>query len=268
MERLISQESITLWSIRTGSISPSAIPVLLFNGGPGCSDYLAPLADMLTEPEDVHAHEESSAGESQVIRFEPRGCGRSTWRGPYDLETTIADAERVREAWGIERWIVAGHSAGVDFAMAYGIAHPARTLGLIGLSGGRIVNDRDWSAAYKARQSAAAARGATPEDNGGITFSADPEVNRVGNLSWRAYIKRPGLLRDIAAIPFPCVFINAGEDIRDNWPTVQLAQLIPIARYVEIPGAAHYSWITHAPEVRRHLRDAMKFIQQHPAASR
>ena len=48
----------------------------MFNGGPGCDDYLGPVAEMI---DDL----------CQVIRFEPRGCGRSDWDGNYDIDTTL-----------------------------------------------------------------------------------------------------------------------------------------------------------------------------------
>jgi proline iminopeptidase len=72
---------------------------LIFNGRPGCDDYLAPVASMI----DDLCH---------VIRFEPRGCGRSDWDRNYDPETLIANADAVRQEYGVERLIVAGHSAG------------------------------------------------------------------------------------------------------------------------------------------------------------
>ena len=63
------------------------------------------------------------------------------------------------------------------------------------------------------------------------------------------------------------MFINAAEDIRPNWPTQQLAALIPGARYVEIPGAAHSIWRTHPAELQRELRAALTHILQTDAGS-
>jgi pimeloyl-ACP methyl ester carboxylesterase len=63
--------------------STEGYPVMLCNGGAGCCDYLAPVADML---DDV----------AQVIRFEQRGCGRSQTVPPYDIETCMIDLENVR----------------------------------------------------------------------------------------------------------------------------------------------------------------------------
>lgn len=190
----------------------------------------------------------------QVIRFEPRGCGRSTYDGWYHLERTVEDMEAIRNAYKIERWIIAGHSAGPDLALAYTIQYPQHVLGIIGIAGGRIVNDREWSAAYKKNK---AERG---ENYGGKIFQADPEVNRIGNQSWRAYIKRPELLYEIAHIQVPAIFINAGNDIRPNWPTQQLAALIPNGQYFEIPEAEHCIWLTHDRELKALLQDAVRRI--------
>jgi len=236
-EHFINTGKARLWT----TVSGQGVPLLLFNGGPGCDDYLEPVAAML-------------APACRVIRFEPRGCGRSDWDGHYDLETLLEDVETIRKAYQVEHWIAAGHSAGPNFALAYALRHPARTIGLIGIAGGKIVNDRDWSRLYHE------ALETTGEDLGGARFSAHPDVNPQGNASWRAYIKRPSLLRELAGLSVPCVFINAGRDIRPNWPTQQLAGLIPKGKYIEIPGAAHYIWLTHANELRSELEKAVRYV--------
>lgn len=236
-QRFVTSAEARLWSVATGA----GVPLIFFNGGPGCDDYLGPVAQLISDT-------------CRVVRFEPRGCGRSVWDGKYDLDTLLSDAEAIRESYGFDRWIVAGHSAGPNAALAYALRYPSRAVGMIGIAGGKIVDDRHWSETYHAR------REAFGEDSGGKQFQADPDVNRQGNASWRAYCRRPGLLRDLAALDLPCVFINASEDIRPNWPTKQLAKLIPGARYVEISGAAHYVWLTHAPDLQRELHSAVTHV--------
>ena len=69
----------------------------------------------------------------RIVRFDQRGCGRSTPAGHLDgitLQATIADMEAIREMLGIEKWIVAGGSWGSTVALAYAEAHPDRCLGL------------------------------------------------------------------------------------------------------------------------------------------
>lgn len=236
-ERFVLSEAARLWS----TVSGAGMPVVFFNGGPGCDDYLEPVARLI---DDV----------CQVIRFEPRGCGRSDWDGKYDLDTVLRDAEALRVEYGVDRWLLLGHSHGPNVALAYALRYPLRTMGVIGIAGGKVVDDRAWSETYRARLHAVG------EDNGGKEFHADPDANRQGNASWRAYCRRPALLRELADLDVPCVFINAAEDIRPNWPTQQLAKLIPHAHYMEIAGAAHTIWLTHATELRHALRDAVASI--------
>ena len=190
----------------------------------------------------------------RVIRFEPRGCGRSDWDGNYDVDTLLTDADAVRQEYGSERCIVAGHSFGPSVALAYALRYPSQVMGLIGIAGGNVLNDWTWSEAYH--------RGLEEvgEDLGGLVFTADPNVNTRGNHGWREYVKRPTLFREIADLDMPAVFINGGMDIRPNWPTEQLASLIPKGRYIEIPGAAHVVWLTHAAELKHELRKAVQEI--------
>ena len=236
-ENYIYSAATKLWTTASGL----GVPLIVFNGGPGCDDYLEPVARLIDN-------------RCRVVRFEPRGCGRSDWDGQYDLDTLLADTERIREAYGVERWVLLGHSHGPNVALAYAIKHPERTIGIIGIAGGKVVNDRAWSEIYHARKDVPG------EPTGGIIFKADPEVNPQGNASWRSYCQRPEMFRNLAYLQVPAVFINATDDIRPNWPTEQLAQLLPNGKYVEITSATHMIWLTHAEELRAELDHALEQI--------
>ncbi|MDQ3397591.1 MAG: alpha/beta hydrolase, partial [Deinococcota bacterium] len=134
-EVFVTSRGARLWTVRQGQ----GYPVMLLNGGPGCCDYLGPVAGMIDDM-------------AQVIRFEQRGCGRSEPAPPYDLESSLRDLEAIRRHYGIERWIIGGHSWGPDLALAYTLKHPSRVTGLIGIAGGRIHNDREWHKAYSRRK--------------------------------------------------------------------------------------------------------------------
>ena len=157
-------------------------------------------------------------------------------------------------AYEIDRVIIAGHSAGVNFALAYAIKYPASVIGIIGIAGGSVVDDREWDRTYHENLEKIG------EDDGGKVWDADPAVNKIGNTSWRRFIKCPALLRELSNITVPAIFINAGADIRPNWPTMQLAGLLPRGNYLEIAGAGHYIWLTHADALARELRNAIKTI--------
>ena len=237
-ERYVRSGSARLWTC----VSGKGVPLLLFNGGPGCDDYLGPVAAMVDD-------------RCRVIRFEPRGCGRSDWDGNYAVDTLIEDAQAVRKAYRAERCIVAGHSFGTDLALAYTLRYPARVRGLIGIAGGRLVNDRTWSEAYHRTLETVG------EDLGGVVFKADERVNKDCSRSWKAYIKHPTLFRRVADLGIPATFINGSEDIRPSWPTRQLAALLANGRYIQIDGAAHTVWLSHAAELRAALRRALAHIE-------
>ncbi len=104
---------------------------MLCNGGPGCCDYLEPVAEMLDDM-------------AKVVRFEQRGCGRTDFAASYDIETCVADLETIRNYSNVERWIIGGHSWGADLALLYTLEHSSRVAGLICIAGGRVHDDREW----------------------------------------------------------------------------------------------------------------------------
>jgi proline iminopeptidase len=77
-----------------------------------------------------------------AVRFEQIGCGRSAWDGRYDLDTTLSDTNFARNAYRFDKIIVAGHSAGVNFSLAYALTLSDAVPGIVAISGGCIVNDR------------------------------------------------------------------------------------------------------------------------------
>ena len=74
--------------------------VLLLHGGPGLSgDYLSELADELGDG-------------YRVAAFQQRGVAPSTFDGPFDLPTAVADVVRVLDALEWQRAWLVGHSWG------------------------------------------------------------------------------------------------------------------------------------------------------------
>lgn len=211
------------------------MPIVLCNGGPGYGDYLSPIAPMISDL-------------ARVIRWEPRGCGKSDIAGPYDLATTLADLDDLRSKLGFDSWIVGGHSHGAFLALAYALQYPRHVNGIIYICGTGIQNDRSWSEAYH--------RG---KDEGRELEFADAyppnlEVNRVGNASARDFCRGSRILRRIADLDPPLFAVQAGADIRPNWPVEQLVELMPNASLTVIPGASHNVWLTHPTELQDILR--------------
>jgi proline iminopeptidase len=238
VELFVNSNGVKIWTATQGQ----GCPVMLCNGGPGCCDYLGPVAGMIADL-------------AQVIRFEQRGCGRSEPAGPYDVETCLMDLEHIRDYYQVERWIIGGHSAGADLALAYALAYPARALGLICIAGGRVHNDREWHKEYDRRRREEGER--LPE----FDYPANEQVNQQVNRSWKSYIQHPNLLKAISRLEIPALFVYGEEDIRPRWPVEQLANLMPKAHFELIEGAAHCIWLTHPNELRLALRGFLRSVE-------
>ncbi|MGC9417378.1 MAG: prolyl aminopeptidase [Rhodovulum sp.] len=95
---------------------PKGIPVVVLHGGPGggCSPAMRRYFD---------------PAEFRVILFDQRGCGRSRPHASVSANTTwhlVRDIEAIRDALGIDRWVLFGGSWGATLALIYAQAHPDR----------------------------------------------------------------------------------------------------------------------------------------------
>jgi pimeloyl-ACP methyl ester carboxylesterase len=94
--------------------------VLLCHGGPGSPDDFAQMRALLAELA------------IPCTRFDQRGVHRSVNRdGKWDLDAYASDVEAIREALGVDRLVVFGHSWGGVVARAWAKAHPGRVRGVL-----------------------------------------------------------------------------------------------------------------------------------------
>lgn len=101
--------------------NPDGKPVLFVHGGPGGG--IETIYRQYFNPQKY-----------RVILVDQRGSGKSTPHAELDENTTqnlIADMEEVREAAGVDRWLVFGGSWGSALGLAYAQAHPDRVTGLV-----------------------------------------------------------------------------------------------------------------------------------------
>jgi proline iminopeptidase len=236
-ETFVTSDSIRLWTVAEGG-GPA---IVLCNGGPGCCDYLAPVAAMLT-------------GVGTVIRFEPCGCGRSAPASSYSVETSLADLELIRQHYNIDQWIIMGHSWGADLALLYALHYPERVHGFVCIAGGRVHNDREWHRTYEQKREQE--RATMPV----FDYPPNMDVNIQVNRSWKQYIQRPLLFKGLAGLDRPALFVYGEDDIRPSWPVQQVAALLPQAQFRCIAGADHHIWVTHAAELEALLQSFVRDV--------
>jgi proline iminopeptidase len=118
------RDGAELWATMSGT----GPPLVCLHGGPGLWDYLASLADLLDDT-------------FTVIRFDQRGCGRSSPdAGPFTIKQAVDDLDQVRAALGYSRWAVAGHSWGAELAVRYAARHQDRTVAIAYIGGVGVGN--------------------------------------------------------------------------------------------------------------------------------
>ena len=96
-------------------------PALFLHGGPGSG--IEPYHRRFFDPVRY-----------RVILFDQRGSGRSTPHASLEHNDTwrlVEDIERVREFFGIDRWLVFGGSWGSTLALAYAQTYPERVSALV-----------------------------------------------------------------------------------------------------------------------------------------
>ncbi|MEG1547525.1 MAG: alpha/beta fold hydrolase [Clostridia bacterium] len=233
MENFVNSNGIKLWTdIRGNNVKGY---VMLCNGGPGCCDYMLDVSQMM---EDGYS----------VIRFEQRGCGRSDADENYDIGTALMDLETIRAFYHIDKWIIGGHSWGANLALFYALEYPQFVESVLYIAGNGLQRNREWSAAYHVRREEFGDE-IQPEQ-----IELNGEANRQGNQSYRQYIQRPTLYKDISKLTMRMLFMCAENDLRPNWPAEQIFNLVSNGKMVYIKGAGHYIWLSQKAEMERQLR--------------
>ena len=278
-EQILPINGIRLWTVIQGK----GIPMALCHGGPGGYDYLAPIANMIS---DV----------CQVVRYDQRGSGRSQAEGPYDVSTFVDDLEGVRERFNFDRWIVGGHSWGAGLALAYAVRFPTRTVAVLHIAGTGI--DARWQDEYRKnrlnvlsesereeyqrlRAEREHAEGAEQERildrlrvlsrktdvfdpscvNDLPNFDEYPvshEANEKVGADWKRYTENSGFQQSVCNLSMPVLFLHGTCDPRPSHFIETLASKLPRGTFASIPESGHYFWVEKPNEVKAALK---QFIQ-------
>ncbi len=95
--------------------SGSGEPMLFIHGGPGSNSFYF-------EKEGGNIFERAAT----MIYVDQRGCGRSDIpkNGDYSLSRVVKDFDEIRQALGIDKWMVMAHSFGGILATEYAYEYP------------------------------------------------------------------------------------------------------------------------------------------------
>ena len=201
---------------------------------------------------------------SRLILFDKRGTGLSDRpSGLPDLETRMDDVRVVMDAVGTERAVLFGYSEGGPMAILFAATYPERTgaLVLYGTYAKRRDPDGDypWAPTREERQAYGEEierAWAWEADMRRMCPTADEPMQRWWSLRARAAAS-PSAARALIrmnsqidvrhvlpAIHVPTLVIHRSGD-RDSRPEEgrYIAERIPGARYVELPGEDHVPWI-------------------------
>jgi proline iminopeptidase len=271
------RDGAELWTAVTGT----GPPVVCLHGGPGLWDYLAPLAALIDDT-------------FTVVRFDQRGCGRSTGGGPFTIIQAVDDLEQVRAALGFGQWAVAGHSWGAELALRYAARHQARTTAVAYISGVGAGNG------YKDAHVAELDRRLGPDRQRWAALSAIPAGDRTQAeererclLQWRTDFspgpdaatralalwetRPPGavinaaanreLWRDRAAedlhlaaarITCPVTMLFGADDPRPWTAADSLFEALPNATRIILDSAGHAPWAERPADTRRVILGALR----------
>lgn len=278
------EDGAQLWTVTSGA----GPPVVLCHGGPGLWDYLGALAVLLE-------------GEHTVVRFDQRGCGRSTGQeGPFTIARAVDDLDQVRRALGIDRSAVVGHSWGAELALRYAAQHPERTTAvgyLAGVGAGdgfKATYVAEWKRRMgpdRRRWQELDERSRTPAEEQewcqlqwrtDFSPTSDPAaharalwatrpagalINRRANRELWADRASQDLLALVRNLPVP-VLVMAGEDDPRPWSaTDDLVAALPRARRVVLERAGHAPWAEQPAQVQQLVLQALQSAEAERTAA-
>jgi class 3 adenylate cyclase len=216
---------------------------------------------------------------ARLILFDKRGMGLSDRvPGATSLEERMDDIRAVMDAAGSEQAVIMGASEGGPLALLFAAAHPERVASLI-LMGAEVRERKDeewpWGESTPEEFEAAMARIDEVWGQGrAIAWLAPSVADQPWAQEWVARQQlnscTPGAAEAFMRMAFDI-------DVRDVVPTVRvptlvlhnqgdlmchvengrfLAQTLPEARYVELPGSDHVPWFD--PEAT--LAEIQRFV--------
>lgn len=215
----------------------------------------------------VHAEFNRRLGSfSRLIRFDKRGTGLSDRDvGVPDLETCMDDVRAVMDSAGSERAALFGTSEGGPMSVLFAATYPERVWALVLFSSFPRVR---WAADYPAGLTEESARRELEEDLARFTDPARmlelvealiPGLDDASKQTFSMMMRQsasPGAVEALDRMNFQIdvrevlpsirvptlVLVRSGDDPFNVEGSRYLAEHIPGARYLELPGTAHAAY--------------------------
>jgi class 3 adenylate cyclase len=222
---------------------------------------------------------------SRLILFDRRGLGMSDPIDPEhlpDLETRMVDLTAVIDAVGSERAVIYGASESGSLATLFAASHPERTLALVlhgAYPSGAWEPDAPWgyTADYFADRLAMINRAWGTEEYARWEFPTFTDERLI--RWWASYMRRsasPGAVlawdrmdyatdvrNVLGAIHVPTLILHREEDAPEA--NRYLADHIPGARYVALPGREHVPYVGDQDSVLNEIEAFVRSIRDEVA---
>lgn len=199
-------------------------PVVVLHGGPGAHhDYLLPGFDSLADGRTLIYYDQRGGGRSAVERDVPVG-----WR------EQVADLEALREAWRLDRLVLAGYSWGALLALLYATEHPDRVerLALVSPAPAHRAARAEFERRLAARNAdpAILAERQRMRDEGLATSDPERYRRRSFELSVAGYFHDPAKVADLTP------FRVTGRTQQEVWESLGEYDLRPALAELSLPA--------------------------------
>ena len=202
---------------------------------------------------------------TRLVLFDKRGMGLSDRvPGVIPLEVRMDDIRAVMDAIGSEQAAIMGESEGGPLGMLFAAAHPERTRALI-LQGAEVRErkDEEWPWGESTPEDFEESMAMLGERWGlgrGIRYVAPSVAELPGLQEWFGRVQRnaatPGAIEAfmrmafdidvrevVSTIRVPTLIIHAVDDLICHVGNARwLAEHLPGAKYIELPGSDHVPW--------------------------
>jgi pimeloyl-ACP methyl ester carboxylesterase len=204
------------------------------------------------------------AADHTVVTWDLRGHGDSDSPpdpAAYSTALAIADLAALLDATGAERAVVAGHSLGGYLSLAFRLAHPERVDALVLIGTGPGYRQEEARARWNdmaLKYAAGLAAGRTDpmgDDDDDLDLSAHRDPAGLA-LAGRGILTQHDatVIDSLPSIDVPTLVTVGDHDRAFVAGSRYMAERIPGAELVVIPGTGHSPHVSRADEVGRVLR--------------